>query len=105
MASLTSQINVVVDTKTKNEAAHILEDLGLSMSSAINIFLKQVIKNDGLPFEIKNRRKYIEEETITDEEILEKLREAEEVMANGGKMYSAEEVHKRMDEIIKNAQN
>ena len=105
MASLTSQINVVVDTKTKNEAALILEDLGLNMSSAINIYLKQIIKNQGIPFEIKSRSKFIEEETITDEEILEKLREAEEIMAKGGKTYSAEEVHKRMDEIIKNAQN
>ena len=44
MATLTSQINVVVDTKTKNEAASILEDLGLSMSTAINIYLRKGFK-------------------------------------------------------------
>ena len=105
MATLTSQINVVVDTKTKNEAASILEDLGLSMSTAINIYLKQIIKNHGIPFEIKTKQQFIEENEITDEEILKKIREAEESMANGGRIYTAEEMHKRMDEIIRNAQN
>lgn len=105
MASLTSQINVVVDTKTKNEAARILDDLGLSMSTAINIYLKQIIKNSGIPFEIKTREQFIEENEITDDEILERIKEAEINMANGGKVYSADEMHKRMDEIINNVQD
>lgn len=54
MASLTSAINVNVDTKVKEEATAILKDLGLNMSTAINMFLVQVIKKDGIPFEITN---------------------------------------------------
>ena len=54
MASLTSAINVNVDTKVKEEATAILKDLGLNMSTAINMFLVQIIKKDGIPFEIRN---------------------------------------------------
>lgn len=54
MANQMSAINIQVDSETKKEATEILNSLGLSMSSAINIFLKQIIKNDGLPFEVKN---------------------------------------------------
>ena len=54
MSNLTSAINVQVDSTTKQEATAILNDLGLSMSAAINLFLKQVVKRDGLPFEVVN---------------------------------------------------
>ena len=45
MKSLTSAINVQVDTKDKEEATNILKDLGLNMSTAINMFIKQIIKS------------------------------------------------------------
>lgn len=54
MSNLTSAINVMVDSEVKEGATIILKDLGLSMSSAINLFLRQVIKRDGLPFEVIN---------------------------------------------------
>lgn len=54
MESLTSAINVQVDAKDKEQAISILKDLGLNMSTFINITLKQLIKHDGLPFEISN---------------------------------------------------
>ncbi len=76
MANLGSQINVMVDTETKNEASKILNDLGLSMSSAINIFLKQVIKVDGLPFEVKNHKPSME--------LLNALKEAEDIEKHPG---------------------
>ena len=45
-------INVNVDSETKKEAADILNQLGLNMSTAINMFLVQVIQKRGIPFEI-----------------------------------------------------
>ena len=74
MASLTSPINVMVDTNTKEEATSILKDLGLNMSTAINLFLRQVIKNDGLPFEVKNKN--------PNKELIEALKEAEDIINN-----------------------
>jgi DNA-damage-inducible protein J len=45
-----SQINVRVEEKTKKAASKALADIGLDMSSAVNMFLKQVITEQGLPF-------------------------------------------------------
>ena len=44
---------VRIDEKIKKEVTPILEDLGMSISEAINIFLHQVKLNKGLPFEVK----------------------------------------------------
>ena len=51
---MTSVINVNVDKKTKEKATTILKGLGLNMSTAINMFLTQIVKRDGIPFEITN---------------------------------------------------
>ena len=69
-----SPINIMVDTKTKEEATIILKDLGLSMSSAITLFLRQVIKNDGLPFEVRNK--------AYNKEVLDALKEVQESINN-----------------------
>lgn len=50
-------INVNVDAKLKNDANAVLKELGLNMSSAINMFLVQVVKKNGIPFEIVNNDK------------------------------------------------
>ena len=50
----TSAINIQVDSNVKKDATMVLTELGLSMSSAINLFLKQVIKKNGIPFEVTN---------------------------------------------------
>lgn len=72
MANLTSAINIQVDTETKKAATEILNDLGLSMSTAINIFLKQIIKTDGLPFEVKNPK--------PNKELIEALKEGNKIL-------------------------
>ncbi len=46
-------IQVRIDIKTKNEAKNILDQLHISVSDAIGIFLKQVCLNKGLPFDVK----------------------------------------------------
>ena len=53
MSNHTSTIHINVDTKVKVEATTILNDLGMNMSTAVNILLAQVIKQQGIPFEIK----------------------------------------------------
>ena len=53
MANSSSVIHVNVNSKVKNDASKILNGLGLNMSTAINIFLAQVVKRKGIPFEVK----------------------------------------------------
>lgn len=42
-----------IDDALKRESDAIFSNLGLNMSSAITIFLKQVVRTKGIPFELK----------------------------------------------------
>ena len=44
-----------LDPELKDEAMKILEPLGLNMTEAVSIFLRTVVRENGIPFEIKNR--------------------------------------------------
>ena len=45
--------NFRIDAELSNQASKLLEGLGLSMSQAISMFLRQVVLQQGLPFEVK----------------------------------------------------
>lgn len=78
MSNFTTAINVNVDAKIKDEATVILKSLGLNMSTAINMFLAQIVKRDGIPFEVVNPK--------PDKEMIKALKEVEE-MINNPKKY------------------
>lgn len=42
-----------IEPEVKKEASAILDELGLSMSTAMNMFLRAVIREGGMPFEMK----------------------------------------------------
>jgi addiction module RelB/DinJ family antitoxin len=46
------QINIRVDDSLKKEADGILEELGLNMTTAFTVFIKQVVRQRGLPFPV-----------------------------------------------------
>ena len=50
--SQTAQINFRIDEDIKKNAELVLEDLGLSMSAAITVFLKKVGRERRIPFEL-----------------------------------------------------
>ena len=74
MSSLTSAINVQVDAKDKEQATNILKDLGINMSTFINMALTQVVKRNGVPFEVVN--------PTPSKELLEALAEVPEMINN-----------------------
>ena len=47
-----AQISLRVDDELKRGAEKTLNDIGLSMSTAINIFLKKVVSENRIPFEL-----------------------------------------------------
>jgi DNA-damage-inducible protein J len=47
-----ASITVRTDIQAKKDAQRIFSSLGLDMSTAINIFLRQVIQEEGLPFKV-----------------------------------------------------
>ena len=48
-----TMIHVRIDEKIKKEAAETLEDMGLSVSDAVRVFLKRVVAEKQLPFSLK----------------------------------------------------
>ncbi|CBJ22508.1 conserved hypothetical protein [Streptococcus mitis B6] len=48
-----SQIAVRVDDELKKEATAIFNELGLDMSTAVKLFLKQSVLTRGIPFDVK----------------------------------------------------
>lgn len=51
MATTPTQIRI--DSTVKEEAATLFSELGMDMSSAVNIFLRQCILRGGLPFPVE----------------------------------------------------
>jgi len=48
-----TNINIRTDSELKAKAQSVLADLGLDMSTAINVYLNQIIYKQAIPFELK----------------------------------------------------
>jgi len=49
----TATVRARVEPKLKHEVEYVLDQLGLSVSEAIELFLRQVKLNNGIPFDIR----------------------------------------------------
>ena len=49
----TTNLNIRVDEDLKREAEAIYAELGLNMSTAMNIFLRYSVRYGGIPFELR----------------------------------------------------
>lgn len=47
-----SNINLRIDSEIKKQAEAMFADMGLTMSTAINIFIRQALRQGKIPFEI-----------------------------------------------------
>jgi DNA-damage-inducible protein J len=92
MESLT--LNVRVDANDKKNFEQFCDNVGMNVSTAINMFIKAVLREQKLPFEVKSN-------TI-DKIVFEKLKEAELEMKNTTKRYTIDEVIDSMNNIIDN---
>ncbi len=52
---MTTNINIRVDSELKEQAQALFNFLGLDMTTAINLFLRQSVLTDSLPFSISAR--------------------------------------------------
>lgn len=49
----TTNLNIRTDKTTKDQAEEIFNELGLNMTTAVNMFLRTAIRERGIPFELK----------------------------------------------------
>mgnify|MGYP003290396319 FL=1 len=88
-----ASINVRVERNLKESAETVFKELGMSMTSAINIFLRQTVRDQGLPFQPVLT--HINKETIDAIEEGRKLASD----PNTKKYSSMDELSKAFDEI------
>ncbi len=88
---------VRVNDNIKKEVMPILDDLGISLSEAINMFLHQIKLNNGIPFKLKY--------PSFSDEMLEALEEADEMMKHPEKYKSFKTVEEFMEDLHNEIQN
>ena len=49
----TTNLNIRTDKEVKAAAEKIFDELGINMTTAINIFLRQTVRTNGIPFELR----------------------------------------------------
>lgn len=91
----TTNINVRVDTQLKQAADALFSDLGLTMSSAITMFLKSAVSHDGIPFEVRR--------TAPNAETRAALGEYPEMKRNAASYPRYDSFDDLMDEVIGDA--
>ena len=97
--SKTSNVYIRVEPKVKDGAEAVLNELGLSMSNAVSIFLRQVVMQNGLPFEVKMpSKKPLVYEDLSEEDFDHEMQKAMDDLDNG-RTYTPEEVEKNLDDI------
>ncbi|MCL2194583.1 MAG: type II toxin-antitoxin system RelB/DinJ family antitoxin [Oscillospiraceae bacterium] len=52
MCMMTTNISLRMDPELKKQAEELFYDLGLNMSTALTMFLRQAVRSQGIPFEV-----------------------------------------------------
>ena len=48
-----TQMNIRIDENIKARAEILFDELGLNMTTAVNMFIKAALRDNGIPFELK----------------------------------------------------
>ena len=88
-----SNINVRIDSNTKAMAEKVFEKLGLTPTTAINLFYNQVIRTNSIPFELKA--------DIPNKTTLKAMAEVEEMENHPEKYKTYESVDDLMEDLLK----
>ena len=85
--STSTNISIRMDTELKNAAEALFEELGMNISTAFNIFVRQSLRERGIPFTIteKNPNKttiaaMLEAERIAKDPSIKKYSDVEEAL-------------------------
>ncbi|CBW54494.1 Hypothetical protein MLC_7640 [Mycoplasma mycoides subsp. capri LC str. 95010] len=78
----TTNVNIKMDPEIKKQASLLFKEFGMTMSSAINLFVRTAIEQNDIPFEYDRE--------ITNKETLEAFEEGERLLADkNAKRYSS----------------
>ena len=72
MSKYNSSLTVRTNSEIKDDAKKVYSDLGLDLSTAINVFLRKSIEYGGFPFEVRKE--------IPNKRLLEAIKEADDIV-------------------------
>ena len=76
-----SHIQIRIDEKTKKSAKKVLDQIGLDMTSAITVYLKQIVVHQGIPFPLLTENGLTVEE---EKRIIEAAKDDSDVVVTRG---------------------
>ena len=93
----TANVFVRVEPEVKEQAEKVLEKLGIPMSNAVGMFLRQIVLQKGIPFEMKlpAYEEPLAYGSLTEKQFNAEIEKAMEDI-KAGRVYSAKEVEEEM---------
>jgi len=88
----TTNLNFRIDANLKKQSEEIFNELGLTMSTALTVFLRQTVRSNGIPFDMRL--------STPNDETLDALTEVRQMKADPsiGKAYT--DVDEMMKELL-----
>lgn len=106
----TTSMNLRIDKNLKKDAEKLFNSLGINMTTAINIFLKQSVREQGIPFQISAKEGYNALSAYRgtaakfsgyEEYVAASLKEADMKVAEGTmKYYTADEIRAKLEDVL-----
>ena len=88
----TTSMNIRMDSELKRQAQELFTALGMDMTTAVNIFLRQSVQRQGLPFEVTLNR--------ANRETLEAIAEVREMKKHPEQFKGYTDVDAMMKELL-----
>ena len=84
-----TSMNIRMDAEVKKKAEALFSEIGMTMTTAINIFLKQSIRQNGIPFDVTLR--------VPNAETIEAIEEVRAMKKN----HSLGKTYTNVDDMMK----
>ena len=107
----TTNINLRLDKELKAQSEELFAKLGINMTTAMNIFLRQAVREQAIPFQITARKDYrfpappevlaeIKSHPTYDDYVAAKLREADMMSAEDPTGCSMDEIKAHVRDLF-----
>lgn len=88
-----TSMNIRMDSKIKQQAQHLFAEFGLDMTTAVNMFLRQAIRERRIPFELKLN--------APNAETIAAIEEVQDMKKKPAKGKSYQDVDAMMNDLLK----
>jgi len=96
--SRTSNITVRIEPEIKQQAEQVLGQLGIPMSNAVGLFLRQVILQQGIPFDVKlPQNKLLQIENLSEQQFNLEIEKGFKDLTEG-RFSTADRVAEKMEQ-------